>query len=65
MDKFILERKPKKVYSTNEKYPRIRTTNEAFEAVVAAAAETGKTMSEITSRALLFAMAHVEYIDME
>lgn len=62
MDKFILERKPKKVY-TIRKYPQISISSEAYEAVVAAAIETGKSLSKIASQALLFALAHVEYIE--
>lgn len=49
-----------KVYQVTEKYPRIRTSQEAYVAVQKLSFETGLQLSEVVSKLILFAAEHVE-----
>jgi len=63
MNKFILIRKPRKY--TQDKRPIIRIDDDAYMELVKAASETGQPVSHIASKAILFALDNLEYVEME
>lgn len=64
MNKFILIRKPRKYAQDNDR-PVIRIDNDAYEGLKKSASETGQPVSHIASKAILFALENLEYVEME
>ena len=61
-DKFILVRKTKSG-NQDDKRPHIRVSKENYDTLVEWSALTGKSITEVASRALSFAAAHLEIVD--
>lgn len=64
MDSFKLE-KPRFNYTTNGRGGIVRIRQEAYNTLVEMANITGRSLSEIASRAILYAAEHVEYVEYE
>ena len=60
---YIVKKVPRECKQATTKYPRIRTTAEAFNEVAKIACELNRPMSEVTSKLILFAIKHVEIIE--
>lgn len=61
-DKFILVRKPK-TGKQNDNRPLIRISAEAYETLARWASLTGKSITDVATRAVEFAAAHAEIVD--
>lgn len=62
-DRFILERRPK--FKQEGTRARLYVDIKTYETLADAAITTGKTMREVAERAIAFAFAHLEYIELE
>lgn len=65
-DAFIVERwRPKASKKGADEFPRVRICAEAYNALLEVAAQSGLSLCAIASKAIAFALEHLEYVDTE
>lgn len=64
-DAFIVERWVPRTPNQADTHPRIRVRADAYAQLANVAAMSRQSVSAVATKAILYAMAHLEYVDME